>query len=91
MVSVTSPSSSPSVRIVDGVLYFDAYEVTENGSERVDSFAIQKDKTQGDVAEGYVPPADDTADTGTDTLKKIVDVIVKILTVLMNIAKWYIF
>ena len=92
ILSVDAPMFS-AVEIRDGILYFDAYSVTENGSESVDSFAIQKDKTQGDIAEGYVPPADDSAseESFTDTLKKIAEVLVKIITVLMNIAKWYIF
>jgi hypothetical protein len=92
ILSVDAPMFS-AAEIRDGVLYFDAYSVTENGSESVDSFAIQKDKTQGDIAEGYTPPADDSAseESFTDTLKKIAEVLVKIITVLMNIAKWYIF
>ena len=90
ILSVDAPMFS-AVEIRDGILYFDAYSITDKGAEAVDSFAIQKDKTQGDVAEGYIPPADDTAEAGNDTLKKIVEIMVKILTVLMNIAKWYIF
>ena len=81
------------VRIEDGILYFDAYSVTENGAQVLDSFAIQKDKTQGDVAVGYVPPAEDSAETSklTDTISKIISFMQKVMTVLMNIAKWYIF
>ena len=92
ILSVDAPMFS-AVEIRDGILYFDAYSVSDAGTEAVDSFAIQKDKTQGDVAEGYVPPADEnsTEDSFTDTLKKIAEVLVKIITVLMNIAKWYIF
>ena len=92
ILSVDYPMFS-AVEIEDGVLYFDAYYVTADGVEIADSFAIQKDKTQGDVAEGYTPPADDNAaqDGFTSTLKKIVEVLKKIITVVMNIAKWYIF
>ena len=92
ILSVDAPMFS-AVEIRDGILYFDAYSVSDAETETVDSFAIQKDKTQGDVAEGYTPPTDETAaeDSFTDTLKKIAEVLVKIITVLMNIAKWYIF
>ena len=92
ILSVDAPMFS-AVEIIDGVLYFDAYCVTDKGAEAVDSFAIQKDKTQGDVAEGYTPPADESAENNsfTATLAKIKDVLTKIVTVLLNIAKWYIF
>ena len=79
------------VEIKDGVLYFDAYSVTDKSAEVLDSFAIQKDKTQGDVAVGYTPPADDSAAAGSDTLGKILSFMMKVVTVLMNIVKWYIF
>ena len=92
ILSVDAPMFS-AIEIRDGVLYFDAYSVTDNGAETVDSFAIQKDKTQGDVAEGYTPPTDESTaeDSLSATLKKIAEVLAKIITVLMNIAKWYIF
>jgi 3',5'-cyclic AMP phosphodiesterase CpdA len=92
ILSVDAPMFS-AVEIRDGVLYFDAYTVTDDGAKSVDSFAIQKDKTQGDIAEGYTPPADnDTAeDSFLSFVKNIADVFRKILTVLMNITKWYIF
>ena len=92
ILSVDYPMFS-AVEIEDGILYFDAYYVTADGAEVADSFAIQKDKTQGDIAEGYIPPADENEaqDSFTATLKKIADVLKKIITVVMNIAKWYIF
>ena len=92
MLSVDYPMFS-AVRIEDGVLYFDAYTVSGEGAKVVDSFAIQKDKTQGDIAEGYTPPADENVsnDSFNATLKKIIEVITKIVTIVMSIAKWYIF
>ena len=92
ILSVDAPMFS-AVEIKDGILYFDAYSVTEKGAQVLDSFAIQKDKTQGDIAEGYTPPADDSADSSklTDAISKIVSFMQKVITVLMNIAKWYIF
>ena len=89
ILSVDAPMFS-AVEIKDGVLYFDAYSVTDDGAKVLDSFAIQKDKTQGDVAENYTPPADETPQK-QDTLGKILSFMMKIVTVLMNIAKWYIF
>ncbi len=92
MLSVDYPMFS-AVRIEDGVLYFDAYTVTDDGAKVVDSFAIQKDKSQGDIAEGYTPPADDKDETskGSDAIGKILSFLMKVANVLMNIAKWYIF
>lgn len=90
ILSVDAPMFS-AVEIRDGVLYFDAYSVTDKGAQIADSFAIQKDKTQGDVAENYTPPADDSTPEKKDTLSKILSFMMKIMTVLMNIAKWYIF
>ncbi len=92
ILSVDAPMFS-AVEIKDGVLYFDAYSITDNGAQNLDSFAIQKDKAQGNIAEGYVPPAEDSAETSalTDTLGKIISFMQKVMTVLMNIAKWYIF
>lgn len=92
ILSVDYPMFS-AVNIRDGVLYFDAYYVTNDGTEIADSFAIQKDTTQGDIADGYTPPADESSEDNNfnATLKKIADVLTKIITVLINIAKWYIF
>ena len=90
ILSVDAPMFS-AVEIRDGVLYFDAYSVTDKGAQIADSFAIQKDKTQGDVAENYTPPADDSTPEKKDTLSKILSFMMKIMTVLMNIAKWYMF
>ena len=92
ILSVDAPIFS-AVEIKEGILYFDAYSVTDKGAENIDSFAIQKDKTQGDIAEGYVPPANDTDSSSEfiDTINKIVSFMQKVVSVLMNIAKWYIF
>ena len=92
ILSVDAPMFS-AVEIKDGILYFDAYSVTDEGTQVLDSFAIQKDKSQGDIAEGYVPPVEDSAETSklTDAISKIISFMQKIMTVLMNIAKWYIF
>lgn len=92
ILSVDAPIFS-AVEIKDGILYFDAYSVTDKGAENIDSFAIQKDKAQGDIAEGYVPPANDKDSSSEfiDTINKIVSFMQKVVSVLMNIAKWYIF
>ena len=52
ILSVDAPMFS-AVEIVDGILYFNAYSVTDDGAENVDRFAIQKDLTQGTVEENY--------------------------------------
>lgn len=92
ILSVDYPMFS-AVRIEDGILYFDAYTVTDEGTKVVDSFAIQKDITQGDVAKDYTPPTEDTQEEtkGSDAIGKILSFIKKFMTVLMNLAKWYIF
>lgn len=89
ILSVDYPMYS-AVRIEDGILYFDAYEVTENGSERVDSFAIQKDKTQGDVNTEYVEPEAPAEDEINRTLHKLLDILFRILRVLLSIFGLYI-
>jgi hypothetical protein len=89
ILSVDYPMYS-AVRIEDGILYFDAYEVTENGSERVDSFAIQKDKSQGDINTEYVEPEAPAENEADKTLGKILDVIFRILRVLLGIFGLYI-
>ena len=90
ILSVDYPMYS-AVRIVDGVLYFDAYQVTDEGSERVDSIAIQKDITQGDVNPDYVEPEapSEEENDGASTLKKILEILFKILRVLLNIVDLY--
>ena len=92
ILSVDYPMYS-AVRIEDGILYFDAYQVTTDGSERVDSFAIQKDVTQGDVNADYVEPEvpSDEKDEATVTLTKFLEILFKILKVLLNIVDLYIF
>ena len=91
ILSFDAPMFS-AVKIVDGVLYFDAYTVTNDGCTAVDSFAIQKDTAQGDIAEGYTPPAKDPAEEDSESFfEKVLSVLAKVLKVMMNIAKIYIF
>ena len=91
ILSVDYPMYS-AVRIEDGILYFDAYQVTAEGSERVDSFAIQKDTTQGNVNTDYVEPENpEQEQTEEDfTLAKFLEIIFKVLKVLLNIVELYI-
>lgn len=94
ILSVDAPMFS-AVRIVDGILYFDAYQVTENGAESVDRFAIQKDITQGDVNTEYVDPdgtETDENDECNDIIEAILDFLTKvfkIIDVLLNIFNLY--
>ena len=79
------------IRIEDGVLYYDAYTVTDEGAVSVDRFAIQKDKTQGTVVEDYVEAEEELeTDEAVTFLKTFVEYIVKILKVLINIYKIFI-
>lgn len=90
ILSVDAPMYSE-VKIVDGILYFDAYTVTDEGVTAVDSIAIQKDTTQGDVAEGYTPPADgnDEEEDRYASFKKFLNTLLKIMTVIVNIIRIY--
>lgn len=91
MLAVDAPMFS-AVEIEDGVLYFTAYSVGENGAEVADRFAIQKDTTQGDVAEDYQEPEPDKEEEGSsflDTLKSVLEVMAKIAKVMVNIFKLY--
>lgn len=90
MLSVDAPMFS-AIEIEDGVLYFTAYAVGEKGAEAVDRFAIQKNTTQGDVAEGYTEPPveEEKGNEFLDTLKKVLEVLVKVVKVMLNIFKIY--
>lgn len=91
MLGVDAPMFS-AIEIEDGVLYFTAYTVDKNGAAIADKFAIQKDKTQGDVAEGYTEPeepAEEEANKVIETIKKVVEVLGKVLKVVINIYKLY--
>ncbi len=91
ILSVDYPMYS-AVEIVDGVLYFDAYEVTEDGSVAVDRFALQKDTTQGDVNTEYVEPEKPGygTDSGDSSISSFLDTLFKILRVIVAIIYWYI-
>lgn len=89
ILSVDYPMYS-AVRIADGVLYFDAYEVTEQGNERVDGIAIRKDQTQGNVNTEYVEPEVPQEEEKNGTIYKVLDILFKILKVMLNIFNIYI-
>ena len=91
ILSLETPMYS-AVRIKDGVLYLDAYTVKDGETLRVDSFAIQKDKSQG-------TPADFTPDPETQQqaeskvaafFKKAADIFKTVLKVLANLFKIYV-
>ncbi len=89
IVSVDAPMFS-AVEVVDGVLYFAAHRLTDEGSEVVDRFAIQKDTTQGDAYPDYVDPDYEApSEDNNKTLFSILDIIFKILKVLVNIIGMY--
>ncbi len=89
IVSVDAPMFS-AVEVIDGVMYFKAHRLTEDGSEVVDRFAIQKDITQGDAYPDYVDPDyKEPAEDDDKTIKSILDIIFKILQVIVNIIGMY--
>ncbi|MBQ8027911.1 MAG: metallophosphoesterase [Clostridia bacterium] len=79
------------IKIEDGVLYFDAYVVDDEGAVVVDRFAIQKDVTQGDVAEDY-EAAEEEVETqeATSFLITLLEYIFKIFKIVFNIYKIYV-
>lgn len=87
ILAVDAPMFS-AVRIEDGILYFDAFTVNEDGIENVDRFAIRKDNTQGDVNETYTEPENEeenqTLSGIFDFFIKLRDVMVKVLNVMKN-------
>lgn len=79
------------IRIEGGVLYFDAYTVTDEGATVVDRFAIQKDKTQGDVVEDYKEAEEEVnTEEATSFVKTFFSTLVKLFTIAFNIYKIYI-
>ena len=79
------------IQIEDGVLYFDAYTVTEEGATVVDRFAIQKDKEQGNVVEDYEEAEEIVSKEEIESFfNNFFDVFVKIFTVAFNLFKIYI-
>lgn len=78
ILSVDAPMFS-SVEIIDGILYFNAYSVTDDGAENVDRFAIQKDVTQGTVEEGYTEEDETTVTPLIKLLTAVRDIMEKIV------------
>lgn len=89
ILSVDAPMFS-AIEIVDGILYFTAYSVTEEGATAVDRFAIQKDTTQGVVEQGYT--ADDDPEERSplfeflDIVRVIIEKVIAIVKKLMPSA-----
>lgn len=87
-----SASVFSAIEIDGGVLYFDAYTVDGDNTTCIDSFAIQKDTTQGDYA-GDCEDVSAEKQNNTnedDFFTKLVDFFKKIATVILNIYKlWF--
>lgn len=80
-----------SVEIEDGVLYFNAYGVDENGAVSADRFAIQKDKTQGNVLTDYKEAEEEVKnDEAKNFLSNFFEYIFKIFKVIFRIFLIYI-
>lgn len=79
-----------SIQIKDGVLYFNAYLVEGDETTCVDSFAIQKDVSQGEVLDPELWPEEELPQEETeDLMAKIIELFKKILNVLWNIFNIY--
>ena len=80
------------VQIKDGVMYVDAYLVDGDTAVKADSYAIQKDTSQGEVAPRSEWPAENSAaQFSMKALEKFINIIKKILTVMNNFMKIFIF
>lgn len=79
-----------SIQIKDGILYFNAYTVDGEEVTCVDSFAIQKDASQGDALDPELWPEEELPQEETeDLIAKIIEVFKKILQVMWNIFNIY--
>lgn len=80
------------IQIRDGVMYVDAYLVDEDNTVKVDSYAIQKDTSQGETIPKNEWPADnDAVQFSMKALEKFINIIKKILTVMNNFMKVFLF
>lgn len=80
-----------SIQIKDGVLYFNAYLVDGDETTCVDTLAIQKDVTQGDVIDPELWPDEEQQQEETEDLfAKIFELFNKILKIVWNIFNLYI-
>ncbi len=81
------------VQIRDGVLYVDAYLVKGDEAVKVDSYAIQKDTDQGEELPKSEWPSDDdeAVKFSFKAFEKFISIIKKILTVLNNFNKIFLF
>lgn len=80
------------VQIKDGVMYVDAYLVDGDTVVKADSYAIQKDTAQGEVAPKSEWPAENSAvQFSMKAFEKFVGIIKKIFTVMNNFMKIFVF
>ena len=80
------------VQIKDGVMYVDAYLVNGDEIVKVDSYAIQKDKTQGEQVPRNEWPTDiDSSAFSLKAFEKFINIIKKIFTVMNNFMKVFAF
>lgn len=79
-----------SIQIKDGILYFNAYLVDGDEVTCVDSLAIQKDASQGEVLDPELWPEEDLPQEETENLlAKIIEIFKKILKIVWNIFNIY--
>lgn len=79
------------IQIEDGVLYFDAYVVQEDGTTAIDRFAIQKDKSQGTIVPDYEDPEEQVnTNEALSFVKTMLKTILKIFKIVWNVFTIYI-
>ncbi|MCD7827987.1 MAG: metallophosphoesterase [Clostridiales bacterium] len=93
VIKVADASIFSAIQIDGGVLYFDSYKVDGDTVTKVDSFAIQKDTTQGEYAgdcEDVSAATQNSSSSGFFSfLAKIGEFIVKILNLISKITTMY--
>ncbi len=93
IIELADESMFSAIQIEGGVLYFDAYKVKDGKAKNVDSFAIQKDTSQGDYAGDCDDVSADKQNSKNlslfELLNKIAQFITKILNLLAKIATMY--
>lgn len=80
------------IQIKDGVMYVDAYLVDGDEAVKVDSYAIQKDTSQGETLPKEEWPTDnDTLQISLRAFKRFIELLKRILTAMNNFMKVFLF
>ena len=79
------------IEIDGGVLYFDAYTVDSDNAVNVDSFAIQKDTSEGEYAGDCEDVSADEKNNANENsfFKKLIDFFKKLITFFINLHNMF--